>query len=135
MGNMPWQLRKGLEERKRRSRKYQRPIAELLKHIDINVIVRFRAFPNNWHSSNILYLGFRYPFATQFKLSLANIEVTHKTGYSQIIALKWIRTGFGGNCRPRPVFICKCGQPVRKLYVYGGSLLCFHCCNAVNASQ
>jgi hypothetical protein len=71
----------------------------------------------------------------QFKLSLANIEVTHKSGYTQTIALKWIRTGFGGNCRPRPVFICKCGHPVRKFYLYGGSLLCFHCCNAVNASQ
>jgi hypothetical protein len=68
-------------------------------------------------------------------ISQQSIEANHVSGYTQSIPLRWIRTGFGGNCRPRPLFICNCGRSITKLYFKGGSLNCRRCVSAVYASQ
>jgi hypothetical protein len=49
--------------------------------------------------------------------------------------LRWVRTGFGGNHRPRPLFVCNCGRSVTRVYFKGGHLACRRCTNAVYASQ
>jgi hypothetical protein len=129
---MPPQLKRGLEARKRRANKSPRPIAELMRFIDINVLIRYGAFPNDWYSTHTLHLGFRYPFAPILKVSANGIKATLQSGRIQTIGLKWIKTGLG---KPRPMFICRCSRPVRKLYYSGDSLLCRRCCNVVHACQ
>jgi hypothetical protein len=49
--------------------------------------------------------------------------------------LRWCRTGFGGNNRPGPLFVCQCGRSVRRLYFKGGHLACRRCQPAIYASQ
>ena len=68
-------------------------------------------------------------------ISLQTIEANHLSGYTQSIPLRWCRTGFGGNYRPRPLSICNCGRSITKLYFNYGSLRCRRCANAVYASQ
>jgi hypothetical protein len=69
-------------------------------------------------------------------ISLQNIEVNYVFGYNQTIPLRWIRTGFGGRSRPRPLFICSnCGRSVTRLYFKGGQLACRRCKDAIYASQ
>jgi hypothetical protein len=68
-------------------------------------------------------------------ISLQSIEANHLSGYTQLIPLRWIRTGFGGNSRPRPLFTCQCGRRLTKLYLYGGHLACKQCHGAIHASQ
>jgi len=133
---MPRQLRNA----KRRPRRSEpRPIAEQLPKIDIADLCRFHVFPDQtkWHPSyrHYLEMPFRYPFVKSLVISLAAIEANHHSGYNQCIRLRWIKTGFGGNYRARPLFICRCGRSVTKLYCQYGSLKCRKCTNAVYASQ
>jgi len=51
------------------------------------------------------------------------------------VTLRWVRTGYGGHHRPRPLLICQCGRSITKLYFKGGHLACRRCTNAVYASQ
>jgi hypothetical protein len=131
---MPPQLARA----KRPKRSTPRPIVEQLPRIDIADLCRFQVFPDqiNWRARHSLELPFRYPFLKSLVISLQNIEANHVSGYTQFIPLRWIRTGFGSNYRPRPLFICtNCGRSITKLYFKGGSLNCRRCVNAVYASQ
>ena len=128
---MPWQLARA----KRPKRSSPRPIVETLKRLDVADLCRFHVFPNNWHDSHYLELPFRYPFAKNFVISLENIEVNHLSGYNQIIPLRWIRTGFGGNNRSRPLLVCQCGRSTYRLYFNAGYLACRRCHNATYASR
>jgi hypothetical protein len=131
---MPPQLARA----KRPKRSSPRPIVEQLSRIDIADLCRWNVFPNqcDWHKAHLLELPFRYPFAKNLVISLQTIEINHLSGYTQIIPLRWIRTGFGGNSRPRPLFICsKCGRSITKLYYQVGSLKCRRCADATYASR
>src|SRR5262245_43559096 len=129
---MPPQLARA----KRRPKKAgPRPIVEQLPRIDIADLCRFRVFPNNWRERWTLDLPFRYPFVKNLVISLSAIEANHYSGYIQSIRLRWCRTGFGGNYRPRPLFICNCGRSVKKLYFRHLNLACRRCCNATYASR
>ena len=129
---MPWQL----AQAKRPKRAEPRPIVEQLQRLDIGDLVRLKVFPNKWHSRHTYEVGFRYPFLKTLTVSLAFIEANHVSGYNRRIALKWIRTGFGGNWKPRPTFICpRCTRPIITLYCNYGSLACRRCHGAIHASQ
>jgi hypothetical protein len=112
---------------KRPNRSTPRPIVEQFPRIDIADLCRFQVFPDqrNWRARHILELPFRYPFLKSLIISLQTIEANHISGYTQSIPLRWCRSGFGGNYRPRPLFICtNCGRSITKLYFKGGSLNC-----------
>jgi hypothetical protein len=130
---MPPQLARA----KRPKRSSPRPIVEQLPRIDIIDLCRWRVFPSqyDWNKAHLLELPFRYSFVKSLVISLQDIEANHLSGYNQIIPLRWIRTGFGGNYRPRPLFVCNCGRGVRRVYFKGGHLACRRCTNAVYASQ
>lgn len=130
---MPWQLRNA----KRPKRSTPRPIVEQLPRIDIADLCRWRVFPNqcDWHKAHLLELPFRYPFVKTLVISLQTIEANHRSGYTQHIPLRWIRTGYGGRHRPRPLFICSCGRSVTRVYFKGGHLGCRRCCDATYASR
>ena len=128
----PWQLRNA----KRRPKKYgPRPIIEQLERIDIADLCRLNVFPRNWHTSNYLEMPFRYPFLRNLVISLETIEANHFSGYIQSILLRWVRTGFGGSVRRRPLFICQCGKSVRRVYFNHGFLACRRCHDATYASR
>jgi hypothetical protein len=129
---MPLQLARA---KRRPKRLGPRPIVETLQRIDIGDLCRLNVFPNNWQDEHYLELPFKYPFVKHLIISFENIEATHHSGYTQVIPLRWCRTGFGGNYRPRPLFICNCGRSVTKLYFKGEHLTCRRCCNAIHASQ
>jgi hypothetical protein len=80
-------------------------------------------------------LPFRYPFVKNLVISLQTIEANHRSGYTQHIPLRWIRTGYGGRHRPRPLFICSCGRSVTRVYFKGGHLACRRCHDATYASR
>jgi hypothetical protein len=130
---MPVQLARA----KRPKRTTPRPIVETLPRIDIRDLCRWNVFPNQyeWHKAHILELPFRYPFLKNLVISLENIEINHHSDYIQTINLRWIRTGFGGLSRPRPLFICNCGRSISKLYFKGGHLACRRCHSAIYSSQ
>jgi hypothetical protein len=129
---MPWQLKYA----KRPKRAEPRPLVELLPRIDIGDLVRLKVFPSNHQTRRSYEVGFHYPFLKSITVTLAFIEANHVSGYTQRIALKWIRTGFGGNWKPRPCFICpRCSRPVTKLYCNHGSLGCRRCHDATYASR
>jgi hypothetical protein len=130
---MPLQLART----KRPKRSTPRPLVEELSRLEIADLCRYGAFPSQyeWNVSYLLELPFRYPFLKNLVISLQNIEANHHTGYTQIILLRWLRTGFGGSSRPRPLFVCQCGRSVTKLYFKSGHLACRHCQGAIHASQ
>ena len=99
---MPWQLKYA----KRPKRVEPRPLVEQLQRLDIGDLVRLKIFPDNWHTRRSYEVVFRYPFLKSIVVTLAFIEANHVSGYNQRIALKWIRTGFGGNWKPRPMSRC-----------------------------
>jgi hypothetical protein len=131
--SMPPQLRRA----KRPKRTTPRPIVETLPRIDITDLCRWNVFPSqyDWHKAHLLELPFRYPFLKNLVISLQAIEANHHSGYNQRIPLRWCATGFGGKWRPRPLFICRCGRSVYKLYFTYGSLKCHRCCDAIHACQ
>ena len=135
---MPPQLERGLWARRQSRHREQRPLVEQMQRIDIADLCRYRVFPsqNNWHERWSLELPFRYPFLKNLIISRQAIEANHLSGYTQSIRLRWCCTGFGGNSRPRPLFICNCGRrPVTKLYFNYGRLACRRCCKATYASR
>jgi hypothetical protein len=82
-----------------------------------------------------LELPFRYPFVKSLIISLQDIEANHHTGDTQIVPLRWCRTGYGGHHRPRPLLVCQCGRSVTRVYFKGGHLACRRCCGATYASR
>src|SRR6266516_1809258 len=130
---MPPQLARA----KRPKRSQPRPRVEQLPRIDIIDLCRWKVFPSqyDWNKAHLLELPFRYPFVKGLIISLQDIEANHHTGYNQIIPLRWCRTGFGGNQRPRPLFVCNCGRSVTKVYYQHGSLKCRRCCDATYARR
>jgi hypothetical protein len=131
---MPPQLARA----KRPKRTTPRPLVETLPRIDIDDLCRWRVFPSqyDWHKAHLLEAPFRYPFVKSLVISLQDIEVNHhNSDYVQLIPLRWCRTGFGGNQRPRPLFVCQCGRSIRRVYFKGGHLACRRCCNATYASR
>src|SRR5262245_15220293 len=135
---MPPQLERGLLAKRYSRRTEQRPLVEQLPRLDIDDLCRWNVFPtqHEWHKAHYLEAPFRYPFLKSLVISLDAIEANHHNGYNQVIPLHWIRTGFGGNNRPRPMLSCtNCGRAVRRLYCKHGSLKCRRCASAVYASQ
>src|SRR5262245_61284441 len=128
---MPWQLRNA----QRPKRATPRPLVEQLPRIDIADLCRLKVFPDNRYDEYYVELPFKYLFVKSLVISLQTIEINHYSGYTQPIRLRWIRTGFGGNSRPRPLFVCQCARSVRRVYFKGGHLACRRCCNAIYASQ
>jgi hypothetical protein len=100
MGMMLLQLARA----KRPKRATPRPLVEQLSRIDIIDLCRWRVFPDqcDWNKTHLLELPFRYPFVKNLVITLQTIEANHHSGYIQSIPLRWIRTGYGGNNRPRP---------------------------------
>src|SRR5262245_45231659 len=135
---MPPQLERGLLAKRYSRRTEQRPLVEQLPRLDIDDLCRWNVFPtqHEWHKAHYLEAPFRYPFLKSLVISLDAIEANHHTGYNQIIPLHWIKTGFGGNNRPRPMLSCtNCGRAVRRLYRKHGSLKCRRCTDATYASR
>jgi hypothetical protein len=130
---MPPQLARA----KRPKRSQPRPLVEQLPRIDIIDLCRWKVFPSqyDWNKAHLLELPFRYPFVKSLIISLQDIEANHHSGYNQVIPLRWIKTGYGGHHRPRPLFICQCGRSVTKVYYQYGSLKCRLCCDATYASR
>src|SRR5262249_11994055 len=128
---MPWQLRRGLMERRKSRRREPRPIAECLPSININDLSQ--QIPRNYATITLPNAGLKYPQVASMRLTYHNIEVTHTTGRIQSFRLSWIKTGFG---YPRPAMICNgCQQPRIKLYFRYGSLACRRCQSAIHGSQ
>jgi hypothetical protein len=129
---MPPQLARA----KRPKRSTPRPLVEELPRIEIADLCRYGTFPSQfeWNARYLLELS-SYPFLKNLVLSLQVIEANHHSGYTQDIPLRWSRTGFGGNSRPRPLFVCQCGRSVRRLYFKNGHLACRRCQGAIYASQ
>jgi hypothetical protein len=123
---MPWQLARS--DRRRKSE--PRAIVELTPHIDIHELRHI--IPRDF--STYLYANsFKYPFAQKLILSRINIEVFLHLGYTQTVALHWVRTGFG---RPRPMFVCsQCHCGARRLFFKCGQLACKDCHRAQYLSQ
>jgi len=130
---MPRQLARA----KRPRRSEPRPLVEQLKRLDIADLCRCNVFPDQtkWHVRNYFEAPFRLNFVKNLVISLQTIEANHYSGYNQIIRLRWCRTGFGGNSRPRPLFICQCGRSVTKLYFRHSNLACRRCVGATYASR
>src|SRR5262245_44210253 len=106
---MPPQLEAALLVKRFKKKKLElKPVVETLPRIDIADLCRWRVFPEqyDWHKAHLLELPFRYPFVKNLVISLENIEANHHSGYTQVIPLRWIRTGFGGNGPPRPLMVC-----------------------------
>jgi hypothetical protein len=127
---MPPQLARA----KRPRRSAPRPLVETLPRLDIIDLCRWKVFSSqyDWHKAHYLEAPFQYPFVKSFVIALQTIEVNQHSGYIQPIPLRWCRTGFGGNQRPRPLFICNCGRSVRRVYFKSGRL---SCCGATYASR
>ena len=134
---MPRQLEAALLRRRYSKKSSPRPLVEQLERLDIADLCRWQVFPDqrDWHKAHLLEMPFRYPFLKSLVISLQNIEANHLSGYNQIIPLRWVRTGFGGNGRPRPLMFCNCGRSVTKLYFRHFNLACRRCTNALYASQ
>jgi hypothetical protein len=134
---MPRQLQRGLLNKRYSKRSEPRPLVETLPRVDIVDLCRWKVFPDqySWDKVHYLEAPFRFPFLKSLIFTLQYIEADHHSGYNQVIKLRWIRTGFGGNSRPRPLFVCNCGRSVTKLYFKGGSLNCRRCHGAIHASQ
>jgi hypothetical protein len=132
-GRLPRQLAMA----KRPKRTMPRPLVETLQRLDINDLCRWKVFPDqySWDKVHYLEAPFRFPFLKSLIFTLQYTEANHHNGYNQIIPLRWCRTGFGGNNRPRPLFICQCGRSVRRVYFKGGHLACRRCCDATYASR
>jgi hypothetical protein len=106
-------------------------------HCTNKSIGRGGLFPDqgDWHKAHLLEMPFRYPFAKSLVISLQDIEVNHVSDYTQVIPLRWIRTGLRGLWKPRPLFVCMCGRAVCRVYFRHQHLACRRCWNAVYASQ
>jgi len=131
---MPPQLARA----KRPKRSEPRPLVEQLPRIDIDDLCRWNVFPDqySWDKVHYLEAPFRFPFIKSLVITLQYIEANHHSGYNQIIPVHWIKTGYGGRIRPRPMFTCtNCGRARRRLYFKGEHLACRRCTNAVYASQ
>jgi hypothetical protein len=130
---MPPQLARA----KRPKRPEPRPLVEQLPRIDIIDLCRWKVFPSqyDWNKAHLLELPFRYPFVKSLIISLQDIEANHHTGDTQIVPLRWCRTGYGGHHRPRPLLVCQCGRSVTRVYFKGGHLACRRCCGATYASR
>lgn len=133
--SMPAQLLRA----KRPKRSEPRPLVEELPRIDLDDLCRWNVFPKqtDWYKAHIIEAPFRFPFAKSLVISLQDIEIHHHhSEYIQVIPVHWIRTGFGGNSRPRPMLTCtNCGRPVRRMYFKHGNLSCRRCCDATYASR
>jgi hypothetical protein len=125
---MPWQLQRGLMERRRSRRTASRPIAENLPSINVNDL----KIPRDYAIVTLPNAGLKYPQLASMRLTYHSVEVTHGTGRKQHFKLKPIKTGFG---RPRYAFVCNCGRPIIKMYFSRGNLACKRCHDAVNLSQ
>ena len=132
---MPWQLKKGLEERRRLGRTTPRPICEQLPQININHL----KVPRDYKTYTYPNVSFRYPELSGIKITWNMACFQHKSlhrgveGPTQEFRIKQIRTGLGGYFRHS--FICTCGKPVIKLYILNRHIACKRCHNAIRALQ
>ena len=98
---MPWQLKKGLEERRRLGRTTPRPICEQLPQININ----HWKVPRDYKTYTFPNVSFRYPQLSGIKITWNMVHFTHKSlhrgveGPTQEFRIKQIRTGLGGYFR------------------------------------
>jgi hypothetical protein len=129
--SMPWQLRAAYKPKKGTS---ERPIVEKLPSISTKNL----GVPSPYDDKTYLMpnIAFRLPIASA-RVNFNCVEFRHdplhrgQRGRTQTFQFKHIRTGFG----IRHVFICTCGRPVQKLYLFQLNLACRHCTGARYASQ
>jgi len=128
---MPWQLKKGLEERRRSGRTTPRPIAEKLPSITVKSLrIPSPYDPKTYILDNI---SFRYPQLASAKVSNCVVEFRfpplHRGDPQHVEAFKVkpIKTGFG----IRYAVHCSCGRAVLKLYCQHRHLACRRCHNAI----
>src|SRR5258706_5155973 len=124
---MPWQLQRGLLERRYSRRTEPKPLVENLPAINVNHL----GIPRDYKTYTAPNISFRHPHINNVRLSFYVVEFAH-SGRIQSFRLKWIKTGFG---YPRPAFLCECGRPVINLYLYHTNLACRRCTKALYASQ
>jgi hypothetical protein len=132
---MPWQLARGLRERKRSGRTTPRPIAEQLPFVSINHL----KVPRDYQTHIAPNISLRYPLLSNMKIAWNMVSFQHRSlhrkvpGDIQTFGIKQIRTGLGGYFRHS--FICQCGRPTLRLYIQHQRLACRRCHNAIYASQ
>jgi hypothetical protein len=82
------------------------------------------------------FAPFRLPFVSNLIGSLKTLNQITRNGYTECVKLRWVRTSFGGNYRPRPLFICtNRGRSIANCILREESLNSRRCSNAVHASQ
>ena len=111
---MPVQLLRA-RRRNPKARGYQpKPLVEQLQYLSANDLARLKMFPINWHTRNQYpYITLRWPFLARLTVTAASVEATDTKGYNHVIAVRWVRTGFGGKQRPRPLLLCNhCSRPL-----------------------
>jgi hypothetical protein len=124
---MPWQLQRGLLERRYSRRTERKPLVENLPAINVNDL----KIPRDYKTYTTPNISLRYPHISSARLSFHVVEFAH-SGRIQSFRIKRIKTGFGF---PRPAFICQCGRAVINLYFRNQNLACRRCCNATYASR
>jgi hypothetical protein len=128
----PWQLRAAHKPEKGKS---ERPIIEKLPSISTKELGI--PSPYDYKTYVLGNIVFRLPQLAGARLNYNLVEFRHpplhrgQHGPIQTFQFKHIRTGFG----IRHVFICSCGRPVQKLYVFYRNIGCRHCLKARYASQ
>src|SRR5262249_41223016 len=123
---MPWQLKVGLYNKRKSGRTEQRPLAELLPHINVSDL----QIPRDYQTY-IADVSLRYPHISSMKINYSMVQF-HHSNRVQTFRFKWIKTGLG---YPRATFICECGRPVIKIYYRHQNLACRRCSNAIHGSQ
>lgn len=133
--SMPWQLAKGLRERRQSGRTTSRPIAEQLPSININHL----KVPRDYKTHVAPNISLRYPLLSSMRIAWNVVHFQHRSlhrgveGPIQSFGIKQIKTGLGGYFRH--AFVCTCGRATIKLYFHHQRLACKRCHNAINASQ
>jgi hypothetical protein len=123
--SMPWQLRRGLANRRKGAA--PKPIAETLPSISVNSL----DIPRNYQTFIASNISFRFPCVNAMRINYSMVQFGHSDRI-QTFRFKWIKTGFG---YPRPCFLCECGRPVVRLYFRHQHIACRYCHRAISASQ
>ena len=128
----PWQLRAACKPEKGKS---ERPIVEKLPSISTKEL-RIPS-PYDYKTYVLGNISFRLPQLASARINYNLVEFRQpplhrgQEGPTQTFQFKHIKTGFG----IRHVFICACGRPAQRLYLFYRNLACRHCLKARYASQ
>jgi hypothetical protein len=85
----------------RRRHRTPRPIVELLPHINIGDLCRWKVFPDDYYSQHKLEMPFRYPWVKNLVISRQTIEINHHLGYIQRIGILLALASCSGRSKMR----------------------------------